>query len=110
MTEFIQEQEEQVVLACLLWRPQANRWELDGLEADLFTRPVHRAIADALIAQRDSGRFVHWTRVRKRLRRAGNAVAAEHVEPLVRAIGTTLGLTVAVSRLHYAREHRRRAA
>jgi replicative DNA helicase len=105
-----QKYDEQLVLAILLAYPQANEWELSGLSPDLFRNPVHRLIATALCRARDSGRRVHWRRVRALLRKRGHACAAD-VETLVRAIGTSWGLTAAVSRLHRARaENTRRAA
>lgn len=106
MTFDAQGQDEQLVLAALLWRPQENRWELDGLEADLFSRPPHRQIAEALIRLRDRGVCIHWRRVRVELRGNRREVAASIVEPLVRAIGSTLGLTAALSNLHRARAAR----
>lgn len=98
--------EEQTALAILLAYPEQNRWELDGLEADLFAEPVHRLIARALCEVRDSGRRVHWRRVAGELKRRGHACHAD-VRRLVGAIGTKAGLTLAVSRLHKAREDRR---
>jgi hypothetical protein len=93
-------QDEQEVLACLLWAPNLQTWELGGLTESLFADPTCRQIARALIAVRDSGRYVHWRRVRVLLRSQKREAAASLVEPLVRAIGTRVGLTAAISRLH----------
>lgn len=93
-------QDEQEVLAGLLWAPQLQVWELGGLREDLFADPTSRHVARALIAVRDSGRRVHWRRVRALLRRRGQDAAARLVEPLVRALGTRAGLTAAISRIH----------
>ncbi len=103
-----QAQDEQLVLAALLESPDANRWEIDGLEADLFIRPTHRRIAEAIVDLRDSGRSMHWRRVRIWLRKHGHRDAAVLVEPLVRALGTHCGLTAAISNLHKSRGERGR--
>lgn len=99
--------EEQLALACLLTDPRANRWELDGLAADLFVGPLTRQIAEALIAVRDSGRHVHWRRVRTELVRRHRLAAAGFIRDLRASIGTTCGLTQAVGYLTWAREQRR---
>lgn len=99
-------QDEQWVLACLLWSPYENGWELDGLELALFVDPTCRQIAMALLELRDANRRIHWRRVRTVLRRRGHTAAAALVEPLVKAIGTRSGLTCAVSRLHKWRARR----
>ncbi len=93
-------QDEQEVLACLLSAPHMHGWELGGLREDLFADPTTHRIAGALISVRDSGRRVHWRRVRALLRRRGEADAAWLVEPLVRSLGTRVGLTAAISRLY----------
>jgi replicative DNA helicase len=100
-------QDEQLVLAALLESPDANRWELDGLEADLFSRPLHRQIAEALIHVRERAVRLHWKRVRVELRGRGKSAAASLVEPLVRALGTHAGLTQAMSNLHRTRAARK---
>lgn len=102
--------DEQFTLACLLERPDDNRWELDGLTADLFLNPVHREIALALIAVRDSGRRVHWRRVRRVLKARGQMEAREFVKVLVRRNGLHAGLTASVSRLVYRRANRKAVA
>jgi hypothetical protein len=100
------EQDEMIVLGTLLSWPESNRWELDGLEARLFTFPALRDIASELIRLRDEGRHIHWRRVRLGLVARKRPVAASMVEPLVQRIGTSAGLTAAVSRLHAASARR----
>lgn len=99
-------QDEQEVLACLLWAPQEHGWELDGLGSGLFVDPTCRQIAMALQELRDSGKRVHWRRVRRVLNQRRQGAAASLVEPLVKALGTRCGLTAAVSRLHQWRARR----
>ncbi len=94
-------QDEQVVLASLLAWPQANGWELSGLDPRCFSVVSHRKIAEALCAVRDSGRRVHWRRVRVELKKRGASGLAGEVPRLVRAVGTSIGLTAAMSRLHH---------
>lgn len=102
--------DEQFVLACLLEKPDENRWELDGLTADLFRWPAHHHIAQALIAVRDSGRRVHWRRVRRWLRQHRFDNAAEYVHPMVKHNGLHAGVTASISRLVYLKHNGRDAA
>jgi hypothetical protein len=95
--------DEQLVLAALLAFPHENAWELSGLEAGLFLAPTHRAVANAICAVRDSGQTFHWKRVRRVL---GRHPAAAFVEPLMAAIGTSCGMTAAISRMHARRARR----
>jgi hypothetical protein len=97
--------DEQVVLATLLRWPRRNAWELGGLEADMFADADHRVIAQALCELRDSGRFVHWRRVKGLVKRRRPDLAF-FVEGLSRALGTDAGLSPAVARLHAARARR----
>jgi replicative DNA helicase len=101
--------DEQFVLACLLKKPDANRWELDGLSADLFENPVHREIAEALIVVRNSGRFIHWRRVRGELRKRDRMEAFRFVRRMVNRNGLHWGLTAAMSRVIYRHANRRAA-
>lgn len=105
-----QMQDEQYALACLLTWPDENRWELDGLTADLFSHPVHRQIAEAILEVRNSGRRVHWRRVRGVLRKRVQREAWALVRPLTRAVGAPGLLTSTMSRLVYAQANHRRAA
>lgn len=107
--DIAQRQDEQYVLGSLLESPEQNRWELDGLTADLFTHPVHRQVAEALISVRNSGKRIHWRRVRRALRKREQREAWAMVRPLVNAIGSAAMLTATMSRLVYARAHRRAA-
>lgn len=99
--------DEQFALACLLEKPDENRWELDGITADLFRNPVHREIAEALIRVRDSGKRVHWRRVRWVLKAQGRIEARAFVRELVRHNGLHAGLTASISRLVYRKHNGR---
>jgi replicative DNA helicase len=107
--QLFQWQDEQYALVCLLVWPDENRWELDGLTADLFTLPAHRHVAEALLEVRNSGRRVHWRRVRRVLKRKGQRDAWDLVQPLMRAVGAPGLLTSTMSRLVHARASRRAA-
>jgi hypothetical protein len=96
--------DEQLVLAALLAFPHENAWELSGLDASLFLTPTHRAIATAIVKVRNSGQRFHWKRVRRVLGRRHPAAA--FVEPLMTAIGTSCGMTAAISRMHARRARR----
>ena len=91
--------DEQFVLSCLLDDPRGNEWELSGLSPSAFRDPTCRQVASALVRVRDSGRRVHWRRVRGDLR-ARRELAAHHLcGLLVRRAGLSWGLTAAVSRI-----------
>jgi replicative DNA helicase len=107
--QIFQAQDEQYALACLLEHPDTNRWELDGLTADLFTHHAHRQVAEALIEVRNSGRRVHWRRVRRALKRKGQRDAWDLIRPVMRAVGSEAILTATMSRLVQARATRRAA-
>lgn len=100
--------DEQLVLAALLDQPRANGWELAGIAPRLFAAKTHREIATALCEVRDSGETVSATSVFRALKGKGQTEAAGMVRPLVRAIGTSVGLTEAVSRLTYQAAQRDR--
>lgn len=102
--------DEQEVLAILLAKPQENAWELSGLKADLFRNPVHREIASALVEVRDSGKRVHWKRVRGELRRRRQREAWAFTGKLHWAGGPPWGLTAAMSRLVFRKANPGREA
>ena len=78
-----------------------------GEVADCLPRnhPAHRVIAIAICKVRDSGRAFHWKRVRSLLKQRGHECHAD-VGSLVQAIGTSCGMTVAISRMHARRARR----
>jgi replicative DNA helicase len=92
------EADELLVLAALLAFPAATAWERSGLDPALFVRPQTRAIAAAICAVRDSGQRFDRRRVARRL--AGNRKAQTLVRDLYGAVGTEVGITAAMSRLH----------
>lgn len=91
--------DEQFVLACLLESPEENGWELSGLDPRIFVSPTCRQIAESLVRARDSGRRVHWRRVRRDLKSRRELAAHFLTGALVRRNGLHIGLTAAVSRL-----------
>lgn len=100
------EVDESFVLAQLLASPRINAWELAGIGPDLFEVPVHRTIATAICAIRDSGRRMHWRRVGVKAGPRGSP-ARRLVRALHFRAGIEAGLTAAISRLHL---HTRRSA
>lgn len=93
------EVDEAFVLSQLLAAPGINAWELAGIAPELFEVPVHRAIAAAICAVRDSGRRMHWRRVGVRAGPRGSP-ARRLVRALYYRAGIEAGLTAAISRLH----------
>lgn len=100
------EVDEAFVLSQLLAAPGLNAWEVQGIRPGLFEYPLHRAIAAAFCAVRDSGQRLHWRRVGVRAGPRGSP-ARRLVRALRYRAGIEAGLTAAISRLH---KHSRRSA